>query len=323
MDKSQFRTLLNIPKSNKKISLNEPIFTIGSCFSDVIGRYLENYKFSVLSNPYGTVYNPISIFKLLSSSEWNDKKFIERDGVWFHHDAHSSFFNKNKSVLLEQLKTVKKQSYNQLKSAKWLIITLGTSFVYRQKSFQEVVANCHKVPQEQFSKEMLSVKEIIQEFDHFYSFISDLNSDLKIILTLSPVRHTKDGFEENSASKARLRIACDEIQKQHESVFYFPSYEIMLDDLRDYRFYKPDLIHPNEIAEEYIWERFQETYFDAKTLQFISDWEKIRSAIKHRPFNPESPGHQKFVQSTLLQLKKLSVSVDTSREEEILKKQLR
>lgn len=319
---SDFRTELKIPISETKVRLNDSIITIGSCFSEVMGSYLTNYKFDTLTNPFGTVYNPISIFNLLFEKEWDDNKFIESNNSAFHYDAHSNFFGNSIAELKSDLINVKHQTINKLNKCNWLIVTLGTSLVYKLKNTGDVVANCHKMPQNNFLKEALLVKEMINCFERFYNHIRVVNASINIMLTVSPVRHIKDGLQHNAVSKSKLRVVCDELEKQYSNVHYFPSYEVMIDDLRDYRFYKPDMIHPNEVAENYIWDKFQATYMDEETQQFIKDWKEIKDAVAHRPFNPKSEGHQRFLAKTLLELGAFTEKVDVSQEEARLKEQL-
>jgi hypothetical protein len=322
MNTSRFRTELQTPTSEIKIELDDSVITIGSCFSDVIGSFLINNKFDTLINPFGTVYNPVSIFNLLWEQEWDDNKFVESNGSIFHHDAHASFFSDSITELKNELRDVKKQTINRLNKCNWLIVTVGTAIVYKLKDTGDVVANCHKVPQKNFIKSTLSVKEMISAFEAFYNHIKEVNPSINILLTVSPVRHIKDGLQDNAVSKSKLRVVCNEFQKQYSNVQYFPSYEIMMDDLRDYRFYKADMIHPNEVAENYIWDKFQETYFDNETQKFIKEWKKIKDAIAHRPFNPKSEAHQKFLAKTLIELGAFTEKIDVSREESILKEQL-
>jgi hypothetical protein len=237
-------------------------------------------------------------------------------------DAHSKFFAREKSTLSALLDIQKLEVSNYLKSANYLIITLGTSFVYTYQKSNEVVANCHKVPQSEFTKNLLPLVEMSAAFQSAQKAIQKINPRLKILLTVSPVRHIKDGMEENSVSKALLRLFCNEAATQNENVSYFPSFEIMMDDLRDYRFYKPDMIHPNEVAEEYIWDFFQEIYFGDSTKSHINDWQKILNALNHKPFNLESKSHQKFIQSTIEKLNQMSSLIDVSEEFEYFESQL-
>jgi hypothetical protein len=322
MSKSDFRTELIIPVSDQKINFKASIITLGSCFSDVIGNYLSENKFSTLVNPFGTVYNPISIFNLIVERTWDENKFVKSNGSIFHHDAHSSFFDDSEKELKTRLVEVKSLAIEKIRTANWLIITFGTSIVYKLRDTDQVVSNCHKVPQINFTKHSLSMSEMIKGFKIFYDHIKLLNPSINLLLAVSPVRHIKDGLLENALSKSKLRMLCDEFQKQLTDVHYFPSYEIMMDDLRDYRFYKGDMIHPNEVAEHYIWELFQEVYFDSKTQQFIKEWKKIKDALAHKPFNPKSKNHKNFLYQTLLQLRLFTELVDVTHEEKILKEQL-
>ncbi|MEQ6120211.1 GSCFA domain-containing protein [Reichenbachiella sp. MALMAid0571] len=322
MNTVSFRTELNLLPFQEKIKLKDSVITIGSCFSDVIGSYLKEYKFNTLINPFGTVYNPISIFNLLKESEWDESKFVEHLGLFFHYDAHSGFCASSRIALRQQLTESKKIVSGELKKADWLVITFGTAFVYRLKESGKIVANCHKVPQNHFIKESLSVKEMSEAFLGLYKELKQNNPKIKLLLTVSPVRHVKDGLENNSVSKSKLRIICDTLQDEYNDVFYFPSYEIMMDDLRDYRFYKKDMIHPSNLAEEYIWNKFQQTYFDSETRDFIKKWKKIKEAIGHKPFNPESEAHQRFLKKTLGELQKMKGQVDINEEEKKLKDQI-
>jgi hypothetical protein len=188
---------------------------------------------------------------------------------------------------------------------------------------QESVANCHKMPSQNFSKELLNSEEINKGFDKFYSLIKTINPSVQLVLTVSPVRHIKDGMEKNSISKAILRTACYSIQKKHPEIDYFPAYEIMMDDLRDYRFYKEDMIHPSSLAENYIWEKFIAQYFEKDSKEFLKEWEKIRKAIEHKPFHSESEGYQTFLKETITKLQKLSSMVNVEKEITFLKNKLR
>jgi hypothetical protein len=195
-----------------------------------------------------------------------------------------------------------------------LILTFGTSFIYKLLNPQVYVANCHKMPKNLFEKELLSVKDICRGFAVLYRELKEINPNLRIILTVSPVRHTKDGMAENQVSKSILRAACHYLTTDYEDVEYFPSYEIMMDDLRDYRFYKPDMIHPNEVAEQYIFEKFSETYFDENLKDFIKKWQPIQKALAHRPFDEKSESHQKFLKKLLKDLQEISTLVNVEKE---------
>ncbi|MFY0627316.1 MAG: GSCFA domain-containing protein [Reichenbachiella sp.] len=314
MGKESLRTEIESNKFTFNISLSEKIFTIGSCFSDVIGGKLSQFKFKVLSNPFGTTYNPISIFKLLTEDVIDEEKIIQNQGLYFHYDFHSSFRHLDKNALVELLNKLKFKSINHLKESNCLIITLGTAWVYELVSSCKVVNNCHKVPQKEFNKRLLRMKEMATEMDDAIEYLKQINPDLQIIMTVSPVRHTKEGLKENQLSKSMLRVLCDFAETSYKNVHYFPSYEIMIDDLRDYRFYKDDLIHPTHFAEQYIWEKFQTTFFAKETMDFIQDWKLIINAMDHKPFNSETEEHQNFLKSQIQKLKLLSNRTDVEDE---------
>ncbi|HXA02678.1 MAG TPA: GSCFA domain-containing protein, partial [Cytophagaceae bacterium] len=210
-----------------------------------------------------------------------------------------------------------------LLNAKILTITFGTAYVYRLKSNHELVSNCHKMPSSLFTKELLKAEQITKSFDIFYKKIITANPGLKIILTVSPVRHTKDSIQLNSVSKSVLRLACHSLAAANENISYFPAYEIMMDDLRDYRFYKEDMIHPTAVAENYIWEKFIDTYMETQSKEFIREWSGILKGLQHKPFHPESESHQAFIKETIRKVKSLSSRADLRIELNMLELQLK
>jgi hypothetical protein len=307
-----------------RMRLTDSVLTIGSCFSNAIGAQLISNKLTSLVNPFGTTYNPHSIHKVIqyatSNSIVSENSFAQRQGMVLHYDFHSSFSTPNQDELKTQVQSVISKTHNFLRGAQWLIITYGTAWAYELIETNEVVANCHKMPQSLFTKFLLTQKRMLDSFETMYVELKAFNPGIRIILTVSPVRHVKDTLELNSVSKSVLRVACHTLSHQHSDVQYFPSYEILLDDLRDYRFYKSDMIHPSDIAEEYIWQKFVDQYFDDDLKQFISKWKDIRSALNHRPFLPGSPSHQKFVAETIRKLEELKDVVDVDKEIASLKK---
>ena len=313
-----FRTEILPAPSDGKISLSSPLLTIGSCFSDSIGNKLNESKFNVLSNPFGTVYNPLSIHGLLEKAIEKilpeKASFLERDGMFLNYHFHSKFISTTEPDLARQIKESIDTSHAIVNKAKVLIITYGTSYVFERTDTKEVVANCHKMPTSHFHKKILSVEEIVSSFHQLHEIIIKQLAVEKIILTVSPVRHIKDTLQLNSLSKSILRIACQQLVNQYPGVEYFPAYEIMMDDLRDYRFYKNDMIHPNETAEDYIWEKFSDIYFDGPTIKFLNRWNEIRKALAHRPFQSGSPAHKKFLTETLAQLEALKSVVNVEDE---------
>ncbi len=313
-----FKLDFDFPPSKAKITLDDKVYLSGSCFSDEIGGKLSIYKFESLSNPFGTLYNPISIFKSISGS-LNKENTIESGGVFYHWDCHGKISGLSNGEVEKQVEITQVSSTNFLSSATVIILTLGTSYVYQHRSTNEIVANCHKVPSKEFTKQLLTKEEIVQSFSDLYS---NLNSNLKIVLTVSPVRHIRDGLVENNLSKARLIESVYEIVQAHENVSYFPSYEIMNDELRDYRFFAQDMIHPSEQAVDYIWKKFSDHFFDQKTKTFIDDWNKVLSALNHAPFQPKSKEHQRFLKKTMSTLENLKDQIDVSNELKAIQKQI-
>ncbi len=321
-----FRTELTLKPATGQIGLQQSILTIGSCFADAIGNRLVNYKFNCVANPFGTLYNPASIHKVLhyclaKKSPASDS-FIERDGVLFNYDFHSEVAGLNHAELTTEIDSRLKKTAEALKTADYLFITYGSAWVYQRKDTGELVANCHKVNASAFTKTLLTCDDIIQSFEHLREQVVKVNPLIKFILTVSPVRHIKDTIELNSVSKSTLRLACHEIKSRSAAVEYFPAYEIMLDDLRDYRFYKSDLLHPTEFAEDYIWGKFGDRYFSEETRSLIKKWNSIRAAMLHKPFQTESAGHQQFLRDTLQKLEELKSAIDVSQEIAHLKQTL-
>lgn len=321
----EFRTELTPSVSASPIGLKDAIFTIGSCFANEIGGHLSENKFQVWDNKLGTVYNPISIHRLLSSALENklplQESYLQDEGVYFNYDFHSSQSASTQQELESKIKSAIKSANEFLKKANRIIITYGTAFVFRLKSRNEIVANCHKVPSINFTKSLLTEAEIVESFQNFYSKLKSINPNCKIILTVSPVRHLKDTLELNAVSKSILRLSCHSIVNQFD-VEYFPAYEILLDDLRDYRFYKTDRLHPTDEAVEYIWEKFLNSYFDESTKKFVLDWSVIKKDLDHKAFNIHSEKHQKFLKTLLLKLENLPSNADVSKEIQSVKSYL-
>lgn len=322
----EFRTEIEVAPARFKISTDSKIMTVGSCFSEVIGGQLTDNKIQCLCNPYGTVFNPSSIFKLISHSLQNQPVFkhlfLENNGIWQHYDFHSKFYGNSKEELERKLNTTHKNVNQFLRKANFLVITLGSSIVHQLRENRQVVSNCHKTPATSFKKEMLSVQEILLRFRLMYDALKMQNNKIKILLTVSPVRHTRETLQLNSVSKSILRTACYHLEQDFEDVHYFPSYEIMMDDLRDYRFYATDMIHPNEQAEQYIFEKFAQTYYTDELTSFLKEWNKIKMSINHRPIQTDTPAHQKFLVNLLEKLDVLSKKIDVSNEIEIIRAQL-
>jgi lysophospholipase L1-like esterase len=301
-----FQTIVPLNKETRNsIDYNAKILLLGSCFSENIGDKLNYFKFQTSQNPFGILFHPKAIENLVTNAI-NEKKYLPEDLIfqnerWHSFDAHSSLSTTNKNELLANLNSAIIATNKKLKEATHIIITLGTSWVYRFIETDVIVANCHKIPQKKFLKTLLSVDEITKSLKTTISHLKSVNKNIHILFTVSPVRHLKDGFIENMQSKSHLITAIHSIMKTKNSS-YFPSYEIMMDELRDYRFYAEDMIHPNKTAINYIWERFAETRISESSKLTMKEVETIQKGISHRPFNENSEQHQKFL--TNLEIKK-------------------
>lgn len=320
-----FRTVLNIAPPPVRIALSDRFFTIGSCFADVMGRRMATCKVQGAVSPVGTVYNPVSIHRTLELAATetlpSDSNYVPGEVVR-HYDFHSSLSAESDDDLSLVLYDLLKNCRDTLRKTNWLIITYGTAWVYTRRDTGAIVANCHKQPAATFLKSLLSPADIEASFRRLPSLLRALRPGLKIILTISPVRHIRDTLEGNSVSKSVLRVACNNMAKEHPGVFYFPAYEIMMDDLRDYRFYQADMIHPNDVAEEYIWDKFASTWFDDRLQQFVVAWKGIMQALQHRPFHPDSEAHRQFLRATRQKIQVWSDVVDVRPELEAIDKQL-
>ncbi|MBW1656863.1 GSCFA domain-containing protein [Flavobacterium quisquiliarum] len=298
----QFRTQILISKSNSPIDYHSKVLSMGSCFAENMAEKFDYFKFQNETNPFGIIFNPVSIeklFKRVCQEQWFEEKDVFfHNERWHSFEVHSDLSNADRQELLETLNKAISETNKQLKEATHLIITFGTSWIYKVLEKDEVVANCHKVPQKQFSKELLSVEVIQKSIQNTIDLVQALNPKINFIFTISPVRHIKDGFVENQLSKSHLFTALHSVLKTEHSKLntaYFPSYEIMMDELRDYRFYGEDMLHPNQIAIDYIWKLFSENYISENSLSTMLEVDEIQKSLRHRSFNPESEQHQKFL----------------------------
>lgn len=299
----KFTTRIPISESNQPIDYNSRVVCLGSCFAVNIGQKFDYFKFRNVTNPFGILFSPVALEKFTGFAV-NKYKFTEA-GIFYHNerwhcfDAHSDLSHPDKDVLLDNLNSAVTMANEALQSATHIIITLGTAWVYKHSKTQNFVANCHKVPQKEFSKHLLSVAEIKTSLQNILKLISRINPQADVTFTVSPVRHIKDGFTENQWSKSNLISALQEtlaIPPSGISGYYFPSYEIMMDELRDYRFYAEDMVHPSHTAIDYIWERFTETSIAPKAYTVMQQVDSIQKALQHRPFNAGSGQHTAFTQ---------------------------
>jgi hypothetical protein len=273
------------------------VLTMCSCFAASMGSRLSKLPLEVMTQPFGTLFHPFAISRALSGEV--SEEVYEQGGYFLHPDYHSIFTATSSADLLEDIRSVAAEVAKFAASSDFIILTWGTSFSYFDKHLNNTVANCHKMPADRFEKRLSTVDEIVSNFG---SLISTLPSTTQVILTVSPVRHTKDGMTENQVSKSTLRVAADILSKQFENVHYFPAYEIMLDELRDYRFYEADMIHPNDQAQDYIWERFMETYFDSELQEISKRWNSIYRTLAHKPHPAKLIDHRRVLEVLLAEL---------------------
>nr|WP_129731544.1 GSCFA domain-containing protein [Parabacteroides goldsteinii] len=323
-------TYIHIPQAPFRFSCTEQMLLLGSCFAENIGTRLAGNKFNVDINPFGTLYNPASIAAalrmLLHPQRFTAGDLFGHEGVYHSFAHHSRFSSTSETECLRNINDRLEASANGFRKTAYLVVTLGTAYVYRLKNSGEVVANCHKLPEKMFDRSMLTVAEIVSEWKELLLSLWEQNPELKILFTVSPIRHWKDGAHGNQLSKATLLLAVDELQAAYpERIAYFPAYEIMMDELRDYRFYATDMLHPSELAIDYIWQRFTENFLSDETKGILKEWAEIQKAINHRPFQPESDAYKRFISQTLLKMERINEkfpSFDLTKEMEIIKSKL-
>lgn len=304
----KLQTQIPLTKQSKNlIDYESNILLLGSCFSENMGEKFQYFKFQTAVNPFGIIFNPVSIAKIIERSlhknYYRENDIFFYNELWHCFDVHSELSNPTKVAFLNSLNKLIDSINRRIHESTHIIITLGTAWVYRNKETKQIVANCHKVPQKQFTKKLLSVKDITKSLEAIVDLIRSINSKTSITFTVSPVRHIKDGFIENTQSKAHLIAAIHSNNQksttnnqQPTTNNYFPSYEIMMDELRDYRFYAEDMLHPNQTAINYIWEKFKEVWISTEAFKTMDDLETIQKGMLHKPFNVNSEAHQKFLQ---------------------------
>jgi GSCFA family len=300
----RFRTVLKPAPPAWKIDHTDRVTLVGSCFTEHMGNQFKTFKISHVANPFGIVYNPVSIARRLrrlwrGDAFFTSKDLFENAGLWHSFEHHGHFSKPDAAETLAGINADYRAGAQYLSKTTRLLVTLGSAYVYVEKKSGAIVANNHKMPANAFEKRLLSVNETVEPLADILQTLKTALPDLQVVLTLSPVRHLADGLVENQRSKATLALACAELCRQLPFADYFPAYELLLDDLRDYRFYAADMIHPSDVAVSYIWERFTDTYFDADTRQLNAQIGKIATAVRHRPFHPHTPEHRAFVQAQL------------------------
>ena len=285
----EFRTQVKQEKALFTFSHADSILLMGSCFAENIGEKLTNHFFPVDINPFGTLYNPASVASGLRMLI--DSQSLKPSDLFCHEGVYHS---------LQQINDRLNSSSAVLKMADRLVVTFGTAWVYKLKTNGSIVANCHKLPDKLFSRTRLTVSDIVSEWTDLLNLLLARNPNLKILFTVSPVRHWKDGANGNQLSKATLLLSIDELRRLFpDCVDYFPAYEIIMDELRDYRFYADDMLHPSSLAVEYIWKSFSEQFLSSESFALLKDLAEVQKAINHRPFNPESEAYHSFIKQTL------------------------
>lgn len=298
----QFRAEFFPKPFSKKIRHNDALMLVGSCFTEQVGNKLAHHKFRILQNPNGILFNPISIYHAVESYIHNipatKEDLFYSNELWGSWQHHTRFSSPDADVTLARINDERSRAHQFLQKSEWLMLTLGSAFVYEltdaeNADYGNVVANCHKVPTDKFNRRLLKTEEIVLQFSRLLALLKEKYPHLKVIFTISPVRHLREGFIENNRSKAALISAVHELLKEGE-VMYFPAYELVLDDLRDYRFYAEDLVHPNYAATNYVWEKFITACIDEEAQAIMKELSGILSAVSHKPFNPDSTQHAAF-----------------------------
>ena len=309
-----FRTTVDIQPSETKITYGDSTMFLGSCFAAYIGEQMRFRKMPAMINPSGTIYNPESILTTINNIISNKRAIIDDlynfNGVWISFNHYTDFSSENPDKLLDKINEQNEKAFTFLKNASFLFITFGTARVYRFKKTGALVSNCHKIPNVNFDSELLLVESIVDRWKPVLDELSVFNPKLKVIFTISPVRHWKDGAYGNQLSKSVLFLAVDELMKYKTNPSYFPAYEIQMDDLRDYRFYANDMLHPSSSAVDYIWEKFSEIYFEKSTIELQLSVQKITKAVEHRIMTDSEIKKKMFAEKILKQINDITEKTD-------------
>ncbi|GGG19207.1 hypothetical protein GCM10011344_19760 [Dokdonia pacifica] len=304
----KLQTNIPLEPASKQFGYEDQVLLLGSCFAENIGNSLLYHKFQSVVNPHGILFHPLAIERVLqdvyNDSENVEDTVFEIDGIWKSFIAHSRLNSGSKGAMVDKLKEAQEQLTKAIAKASHVFITLGTAWIYQHNETGIAVANCHKVPQKQFVKGLLPIEETTASLKRQCAIIQKINPKASIVFTVSPVRHLKDGFVENMRSKAHLISAVHQAC-EIKGVQYFPAYELMMDELRDYRFYATDMLHPSQQAIDYIWERFLEVYAFAKAKTTLKEVQSIQQGLSHRPFNANSEQHQEFLRKLKVRIANL------------------
>jgi hypothetical protein len=322
-----FRTELTIAPQERQLARTARVLTVGSCFADSIGSRLRLNKVNALVNPFGTVFQPLALAQLLRAAAGEEQDWqqhvVEARGRWQSYDFHSTIGAESPVELLQTIQETVRRVGDFVRTADTVVLTLGTAWAYRLRETGELVSNLHKLPASLFEKELLTADEIVNGLAEVHALLRRVNPDIRIVLTVSPVRHVKDTLPLNAVSKSVLRVACHYLSELLPGVSYFPAYELLTDELRDYRFYASDMLHPSEVAEDYIWDKFARAYFDADFGRFRKEWAAVRQSLGHRPLHLGAPEHRTFLDQTAERLERLaSQGVDVRQELRDVQRQL-
>jgi hypothetical protein len=305
----QLMASIHIKPLDPPVNYRDRILLIGSCFTEHIGNHLAEVKFNVLQNPNGILFDPVSVCNSLVSyvrnHQYSAGDLFQLNEAWHSWQHHSRYSALDKEQCLTTINQSQTTAHGFLKQADWLIITLGSSFVYKLAETGASVANCHKAPAQAFNKHLSTIEEIVTKFDEAIHQLFQFNPRLKIIFTISPVRHLRDGVVDNNRSKARLIESVHHLVNKFDRLYYFPAYELVIDVLRDYRFYDIDLAHPNYPATQFVLEKFSETCLDEEAQQLSGEIKQLVIARNHKPFNPTSEQHRQFLKTQLQKTKEL------------------
>ena len=325
----KFRTEVEIPKYKDKISYSKKIMFVGSCFTENVGKEFEKNFFDVDINPFGVIYNPESVLnslEILTNRRFlSEENLFQYNGIWQSYSHHSDFSSVQKETMLAKINNRIEYSSDFIQNADFLFITFGTSWVYELKETQKVVTNCHKQHPSKFNRKILSVSKISVIFSRYLNILKTINPKIKVFFTVSPVRHWKDGATGNQISKSILLLAINEIVEKNSFANYFPSYEIVMDELRDYRYYSDDMLHISNLAVDFIWEKIIDSLFSDKTKEELQTVGKLKKALQHRAFNVKSEEYHRFLKKTLEQiknLKKLNENIKLIEAESLIKAKL-
>jgi len=311
----ELRTTFEIEPSVNKITYNDPVLFTGSCFATEIGKQFEAGKMPVLINPSGTVYNPVSVCNTLDTimegRKYTSDDIFNYNGIWLSFNHYTDFSAEDPVTVLERINSAAERSHKFVSAAKFLFITFGTARVYRWNKSGSIVSNCHKIPSSEFTNELLAPSQIVSLWDAELTKLKSLFPALKVVFTISPVRHWKDGAHGNQISKSVLILAVEELMSHPSGPGYFPAYELVMDDLRDYRFYDDDMLHPSSSAINYVWQRFSDCYLDSRTVELRNEVIKVTRACSHRLTSALERKKKEFARSMIERISKIEDKIPT------------